>query len=79
MIESPSGRTTEKVPRWDLMGTEGCGGGKVVSWLPWKVWDIGEYIGGRNRSAESRGAHKGGGAPYPLGAPSVLVVASWLL
>ena len=24
-----------KAPRWDLMGTEGCGGGKVVSWLPW--------------------------------------------
>ena len=20
----------------DLMGTEGCGGGKVVLWLPWK-------------------------------------------
>ena len=36
MIESPSGRTPEKAPRWDLMGTEGCGGGKVVSWLPWK-------------------------------------------
>ena len=34
MIESPSGRTPEKVPRWDLMGTEGCGGGKVFSWLP---------------------------------------------
>ena len=24
-----------KVPRWDLTGTEGCGGGKVVWWLPW--------------------------------------------
>ena len=23
-----------KVPRWDLTGTEGCSGGKVVSWLP---------------------------------------------
>ena len=23
VIESPSGRTPEKVPRWDLMGTEG--------------------------------------------------------
>ena len=34
VIESPSGGTTEKVPRWDLMGIEGCGGGKVVSWLP---------------------------------------------
>ena len=35
MIESPSCGTPEKAPRWDLMGTEGCGGGKVVSWLPW--------------------------------------------
>ena len=26
MIESSSGRTPEKVPRWDLTGTEGCGG-----------------------------------------------------
>ena len=35
MIESPSGRVLEKAPRWDLMGTEGCGGGKVVLLLPW--------------------------------------------
>ena len=34
VIESPSGRMPEKAPRWDLMRTEGCGGGKVVSWLP---------------------------------------------
>ena len=32
----PSGGAPEKAPRWDLTGTEGCGGGKVVSWLPWK-------------------------------------------
>jgi len=36
VIESPSDRMPEKAPRWDLTGTEGCGGGKVVSWLPWK-------------------------------------------
>ena len=34
VIDSPSGRSPEKAPRWDLTGTEGCGGGKVVSWLP---------------------------------------------
>ena len=27
-------RGPEKAPRWDLMGTEGCGSGKVVLWLP---------------------------------------------
>ena len=31
---SPSGRMLKKAPRWDLTGTEGCGAGKVVSWLP---------------------------------------------
>ena len=27
MIDAPSGGAPEKAPRWDLMGTEGCGGG----------------------------------------------------
>ena len=38
--QSPSGRMPEKAPRWDLTGTEGCGGGKVVSWLPWMFLGI---------------------------------------
>ena len=29
----PSGGAPEKAPRWDLTGTEGCGGGEVVSWF----------------------------------------------
>ena len=33
MIDAPSGGAPEKAPRWDLTGTEGCGSGKVVSWL----------------------------------------------
>ena len=33
VIDSPSGRSPKEAPRWDLTGTEGCGGGKVVSWL----------------------------------------------
>ena len=33
MIESPSGKMPEKAPRWGLMGTEGCGGVKVFSWM----------------------------------------------
>ena len=33
MIDSPSGGSPEKAPRWDLMGTEGCDDGKGVSWL----------------------------------------------
>ena len=31
----PLQQIADKAPRWDLTGTEGCGGGKVVSWLPW--------------------------------------------
>ena len=33
----PFQKITGKAPRWDLMGTEGCGGGKVFSWLPWML------------------------------------------
>ena len=27
MIDAPSGGAPEQAPRWDLMDTEGCGGG----------------------------------------------------
>jgi len=39
MIESPSGRMPEKAPRWNLMGIEGCGSGKVFSWMLLVVWE----------------------------------------
>ena len=48
----PSGRTPEKAPRWDLTGTEGCGGGVRFSWMLLLVWGyVGiyrrkEYVGG---------------------------------
>ena len=48
----PSGRSPEKAPRWDLTGTEGCGGGKVVSWLPLmflgykSIYRRKKYVGG---------------------------------
>ena len=55
MIESPSGSSPEKAPRWDLTGTEGCGGGKVVSWLPLtflgykSIYRRKKYVGGATR------------------------------
>ena len=73
--QCPSGRTPEKAPRWDLTGTEGCSGGKVVLWLPGCFQGIRVYIGERSRSVELRGAHEGGGAPTPLGAPSYFVAS----
>ena len=30
MIDAPSGGAPEQAPRWDLTGTEGCGGGNRV-------------------------------------------------
>ena len=32
MVDSPSGGAPTKAPRWDLAGTEGCGGGNRVLW-----------------------------------------------
>ena len=32
--QCPLRQDAGKAPRWDLTGTEGCGGGKVVLWLP---------------------------------------------
>ena len=77
VIGSPSGRTPKKAPRWDLTGTEGCGGGKVVLWLPLmflgykSIYRRKKYVGGATRGP------RGWGRAYPLGAPSCLVASSW--
>src|SRR3990170_2504279 len=77
MIESPSGRSPEKAPRWDLMGTEGCGGGKVVLWLSLvflgykSIYRQKKYVGGATRGPRGWGARL-----PPLGAPSCLVASS---
>ena len=88
MIESLSGRTLEKVPRWNLTGTEGCGGGKAVSWLPlmflgYKSIDRRKkYVGGATRGPQGWGrAYPPGRALLPRGrlfasptlSPSLLV------
>ena len=55
MIDSPFGGAPEKAPRWDLTGTEGCGGGKVVSWLSLtflgykSIYRWRKYVGGATR------------------------------
>ena len=68
MIESPSGRSPEKAPRWDLTGIEGCGGGKWFRGSPGCFQGIRVYIGEGSRSVELRGAHEGGGcATLPRG------------
>ena len=48
----PLWQIVKKSPKWDLMGTEGCGGGKVVSWLSWmflgykSIYRRKKYVGG---------------------------------
>ena len=65
MIDAPSGGAPEKAPRWDLAGTEGCGGGIRVLAPYLVVWGyVGIYIGGRIMSVEQRGPHKGGGRAW---------------
>ena len=57
-----------KTPRWDLTDTEGCGGGNSFSCCSWMFSGYVEYIGGRSRPVDARGAHKGGGRAHPQGA-----------
>ena len=44
VIESPSGRMPEKVPRWDLTGTEGLQRWKSGFVAPLEVFGVYEYI-----------------------------------
>ena len=74
MIDAPSGGAPEQAPRWDLTGTEGCGGGirflapYLVVWGYVGIYRRKKYVGG------ATGGHKGGGrawggrrAPLPRG------------
>ena len=69
MIDAPSGGAPEQAPRWDLVGTEGCGGG-IRFLAPYlTVWG---YVGIYRRIEGirgARGATRVGGVLAPLGAP----------
>ena len=79
MVDSPSGRVPAKAPRWDLMDTEGYGGGNCVSVAPWMFSGyIGIYrrkkcVGGRSWGPEDRGAPRRGGRP-PISWPPRLLL-----
>ena len=77
-MDAPSGRAPEQAPRWDLVGTEGCGGGirflvpSLVVWGYVGIYRRKEYVGGATRAHEGGGRALGGGrTPY--------LVASWKL
>ena len=74
MVDSPSDRAPAKAPRWDLTGTEGCGGGNRVLAPPLMftgyvgIYRRKKYVGGSPRGPQDRGAR-----PEGVGAPSYLV------
>ena len=70
MIDAPSGGAPEKAPRWDLTGTEGCGGGirflapYLVVWGYVGIYRRKTYVGGATWGPRGRRARPGGvGAP----------------
>ena len=74
VIDSPSDGAPEKAPRWDILGTEGCGGGNRV---PCCSWMFSGYKSIYRRRRSVRGATRGprgwgrtqgvGRAPDPRG------------
>ena len=70
MVDAPSGGSPEQAPKWDLVDTEGCGGG--IRFLA-PVLIIRGYVGIYRRkeyAVELRGAHEVGGAPRGRPPPS---------
>ena len=78
MVDAPSGGAPEQAPRWDLVDTEGCGGGIrfLASYLICQgyvgIYRRKEYVGGASGGPRGRGRALGGDAP------STLMAASWL-
>ena len=63
MVDAPSGGAPKQAPRWDLVDTEGCGGGIRFLAPVLIIWGyVCVYIGGRSTPEEQRGAHEAGGA-----------------
>ena len=69
MMTALSGGTPEQAPRWDLVDTEGCGGGIrflapvliVRGYIG--IYRRKEYVGGASRGPLGRGACPGGRPP----------------
>ena len=78
----PLRQIAQKGPRWDLTGTEGCGGGKVVSWLSLmflgykSIYRRKKYVGGAPWGPRGWGhalLSHGGVADFQNSTPSLLV------
>ena len=70
MVDAPSGGAPEQAPRWDLVDTEGCGGGirflapVLIVWGYVGIYRRKEYVGGATGGPRGKGAcPRRGGAP----------------
>ena len=72
-MDAPSGGAPEQAPRWDLTGTEGCGGGirflapYLIVWGYVGIYRRKEYVGGATggpRGWRARLVRGGRRAPY---------------
>ena len=76
MVDSLSGGAPAKAPRWDLMDTEGYGGGNISSVAHWMfsghvgLYRRKKYVSGRPRGPRDRGAPCRGGRTPTLVADS---------
>ena len=68
-IDAPSGGAPEQTPRWDLVGTEGYGGG-IRFLAPYLIcrgyvgtYRTKEYVGGASGGPRGRGSRPGGLPP----------------
>ena len=66
MVDAPSGGAPEQAPRWDLVDTEGCGGGIrflapiLIVWGYVGIYRRKEYIGGAKGGPRGWRARLGG-------------------
>ena len=71
MVDAPSGGAPKQAPRWDLVDTEGCGGGirflapVLIVWGYVSIYRRKEYVGGAIEGPRGRGRALGGGRPPP--------------
>ena len=66
MIDAPSGGAPGQAPRWDLVGTEGCGGGirflapYLIVWGYVGIYRRKKYVGGATWAPRGWRARPGG-------------------
>ena len=87
MVDAPSGGAPKQAPRWDLVDTEGCGGGirflapVLIVWGYVGIYRRKEYVGGAPRGPRGRGRALGGAPPTLMTSsltPWSRVQVSWI-